>query len=356
VDRTSGLYAVVVASICCLFAVPLTLITIPLTFPPFFVCWFYGLVKKKPTEVLQRTFGFYFACYTAGILAIPALTLLFLWPWIVFILNFLLCIPYIVLGFRYCKVINSWKVLYPWLRVGGFSIEELFAAFVGSIWRQGLCEYLTQFTHKFYLSPIIKWVMITNPWLFKLEEMYFNQWTPKLDGSCCDKALVKGVTTIVTQALQSRRVRKIVDEQMFSVHYTFPPHFSKDSPEPTPPSIGVQTPTGTIGRNIVLLTHTINRFHIENAPAVRSTLSKWALYEVRLNFFNPYHHLTGLVEVNLTHEREIEHPLWCIAGSDSRLSTMLMNLSDYFFAYGLEVEPLIEHIASEHGDECNHGA
>ena len=343
-------YAIGVSLILLLIMIPFSLIIIPFTFMPLALWAIYGQCLPKPTQVIKRNCSFAMLKVATFVVALPALLILVIWPMIVFVLNFVLCLPYVVARCRFGVVASNFRTLWPWMSFGRWNWDGINAAMVGSVYRQGFCEYFSQFTHKLLAVPIIKWVMVANPWLYKLEEQYINQWTPKLDddGESIED-VIDGATSIPSCALHTKAYRKIIDDHIFSVHYPLPPKFDQTKGEGAEykAEIGIQTPTGTQKRNIVLVTNTVTHFHKPRAKAKRSTLSIWAVYEVNLFWFNPYHFLTGVVEVNLTEEMEMEHPCFVIAGTGSRLSLSTMDLSDYFFVFGAEAAEFADKVMVE---------
>jgi len=311
------------------------------TFLPFLTCYVYAKLQPKPTMQFTRDRMFHVFAVVFLLTGLPILIIGILWPIIVQFATFLFWLPYVILFGRTGTVRRNFAMLRPSFQMGDWSYTNLFIAVTGSQWRQGFLEYWLTFTQKsLLLVPIIKYVLICNPWAYELREIYTNQWTDKLPLE--EEEIAAGALRITSWALHGAKNRRIVDEHIFSVYYPIP-----ESWRSTVGTIGVQSPTGSLKRNVLLITDTKHRHLDYGGPtkpsiANRSTISKMALFEVNLYYWNPYHHLTGVVEVNITKDHEVEHPFWCMAGKDSFISPLLADLSEYFFEYGKEASRFVK--------------
>ena len=81
---------------------------------------------------------------------------------------------------------------------------------------------------------------------------------------------------------------------------------------------------------ISLLSHTtITRHMADHVP--KSETAAWSLMVVRLQSWNPFYQLAGIVEVNFRKDGGVEHPMWLILDPKSKIATGSMrNMNELF--------------------------
>lgn len=380
-------HAVVIGIILCIFGALLGIFCMPFNLIPMLMINAFTRRLARPTQTIPRTVGFRLLKIACFPFLIPFLTLFVLWPILVWILVAITSFPHVVLTLGFRRVYRNFSIIKRagYLRTGTWTYDEMMSGMIGSIDRQGTWEYWSVFTWRIFVIPPIKYAILTNIWMMDLSMVYFNQWTAPIDSALCDefddKIIAAAAAALPLRALHGNEYRDIIDEQMFSVYYQMPrlEKFRKEkekccgatnrvnvngethivsriyNPDDIcdgdiveadvktlqKPMLGIQTPENLL----VLLTNTVVKAFTDTQSA-RSKLSKWSIFSVHLPYFFPYHHLTGLVEVNLTVKDEIEHPAWVFADRNSPVS-MMSDMSDFFFEFGKQAGPMVKSYCEE---------
>jgi hypothetical protein len=162
---------------------------------------------------------------------------------------------------------------------------------VGAIHRQGICEFFWKLPIAFTINPIIKYCLTSNLFLYKLEMVFARQATAP-SPNLSDEKLIKGLVCDIEVPILAPRLRDELDSDRFCAHY--------------PNVMGVQY------NFLILFTNTYRR---NKLAVTKCPTGKYAIYIVDLHYFFPFHILTSYVEVNITNEHSIEHPMYSIVGT-----------------------------------------
>jgi hypothetical protein len=177
---------------------------------------------------------------------------------------------------------------------------------VGAIHRQGICEFFWKLPIAFTVNPIIKYCLTSNLFLYKLELVFARQATAP-SPAIPDEKLISGLLYDIETPILAPHLRDSLDHDRFCAHY--------------PNVMGVQY------NLLVLFTNTYRR---NKLAVTRSHSGKFAIYIVDFHYFFPFHILTSYVEVNITHEHTIEHPMYSIVGTTHWPLQIYANVDNLF--------------------------
>jgi len=216
-------------------------------------------------------------------------------------------------------IANNFRLLWPFMKMNKFTYIGVARCVMGQIDRQGLMEFVFGnpiqggIAASVALVPIIKYFWQINPFIYTLEEMFINQWTPPLIVPAApglnEERVIHGAKKMVSRAKQTRKERKIEDESKFCANYPWGPSMGKERDV----VIGLQFPNSSKICNFTQTIHVIDkscrssRFSYKGAPPTGKT----GVYIVILNAFS-HHFLTGYVEVNFRHDTGLEHRTFCV--------------------------------------------
>eukprot|EP00466_Bigelowiella_natans_P000099 jgi/Bigna1/66046/fgenesh1_pg.1_\ len=282
---------------------------------------------QRPQKIVPRSYVFDSVLL---IFALPMMILALLWVLIVHVVNFTLSFPIGVL--YWSRTTQSFEALRPFNgRLGDagevytptdrlvaqysnvWDYRDVVANFIGAIDRQGFGEFFLATSLLVSLVPVVKIVMMANPRLYKLAPMFVNQWTRPIDADN-DRKLTRKDQEKVADSLKEQIVhhlleepkRAMVDEFPFIGHYAHPPEGRESKT-----MIGTQFDVGMV------FVHTVHT-HLKEDFVPRSKDASIGIVSVYLQAWNPWHHLTGYVEINVRKDGGAEHPMWLIADKSSK--------------------------------------
>ncbi len=168
----------------------------------------------------------------------------------------------------------------------GWRWSDVLKGLAAMIHRQDLMEFLRLSPTYLSVVPLTKYVWVANPFLFKLESSFTNQWTEAigLDIGTTVRLLRENVGTALHDAESSERI----DSHIFSAYYPLPE-----------PGSDLEYRMGVkYCGSVCLFTHA--RHWPENIAPQSTNIegSKTGVFQVELSFFNPFDMHTGYVEVN----------------------------------------------------------
>ncbi|GAB5361435.1 hypothetical protein AAMO2058_000713100 [Amorphochlora amoebiformis] len=318
---------------------------------------------QLPAEVVRGAPWFDAVIAISLILYLPLMTVAGLWLVIIHVVNFILSYPIGVANPDRTK--RSLNALRPFSGIPGeypvhnpsdgfakkyggiWSFEDVWIAIFGAVDRQGFVRFLSALPVMIAFLPIAKIVICSNPFLFDLSLLYVNQWSLPIgrrDDMTFDDNDVefakRKIKTQVCRALLHDCYRTVTSVMPFTGHYPYPPESRTYST-----ACGVQYSV-RIGTS--LLTHSVHSYSIPDYKA-RSENSIHGFFSVYLQSWNPYHHVTGYVEVNLRADNAVEHPMWLLGDRNSRLHTLniakvnnlFVRLGHAFEQHLFEIDPYI---------------
>lgn len=175
-------------------------------------------------------------------------------------------------------------------------------------------------------TPILKLFWTTNPFYYELEVAHINQWTPPMPDLTPHQVRHRTQTKI-GRSKHRLDFRKQLDVCRFTPHYPFGPNNGVDETLQ-----GVYEPV--VGSQYLncqpkLYGHTRSEWCHETAK-MDSENGLLPVFRVYLDFF-AYHFLTGYVELNVTKEGGLEHPMWCIVPKYGKLGRDMYSFVNILF-------------------------
>jgi hypothetical protein len=333
-----------------------------------------GACLHRPVDSVRRTCAFYFLCTVVWIISLPAQLIAVFWALFAWAVIVVLSAPVGLLNPR--RTAGSFRALWPYLgRPGANShslnqrsrdrplpdpaeetatrfgyvwpFSDLVAGSIGAMDRQGLLEYLGAVSAMMAMVPIFKHIL-SNPFLYALEELYINQWTPALDATGDglhkreDQQLVQShIQHQVCRTKLHEKQRAVTDAWPFAGHHQYPPEGRASKTV-----AGIQFCEDVFPFiSLTLFSHTTHGYQVEG-HLPRSEYASFGLISVRLQWWNPWYHLTGYVEVNAREDGGVEHPMWLVNDRTSKLQmdgyvnlNKLFVTVGYYFAQYLREQP-----------------
>uniref|UniRef100_A0A6V1R1P7 Uncharacterized protein n=1 Tax=Heterosigma akashiwo TaxID=2829 RepID=A0A6V1R1P7_HETAK len=293
-------WALMIAALLAPLAAFLYLVTLLITFVPCILCSLYVCTLPRPLIRINRGCLFYIlASLLAPFGALLMILAIFHIVW-VYVVTMFLSLPVGILDCR-MSIIKNLMTIIPYMKLQGYNWGDLVIAFLAMMHRQEFCEFWLLFPTVLTTIPILKYVFYCNIFLNKISVEFVNQWT---DGfpELTERQLLFGMYRATSFTVNIEKNRKMIDDTEFMVIYQFPPQ------RRFPPAV-----TGLQFRRMggVLFTRTEFAFPRDN---VKSDTAKAPAMRIPLHYFNPFHVLTAYVEVNLTRDNGLEHPMWCAVG------------------------------------------
>lgn len=213
--------------------------------------------------------------------------------------------------------------------------NDLVCACIGAIDRQGLLEVTISLSMMVAFAPYMK-LLLANPFVFNLTEVFINQWSDPLDADGDGKSTVADRPHVreclqdnVCSSLLTAENRASVDGWPFAGHHQFPP------PDRSSFTVmGFQMISLTVCRGFSwmnLLSHTTHSYLVPGSVPYSETAS-WCLISVWLQSWNPWYVVSGYVEVNVRTDGGAEHPMWIILDPDSVLGRIVQRCLNVLFA------------------------
>jgi hypothetical protein len=360
-------YAVILSLMCLPFAIGGYFMFSFIAFPMFVIAKHYmNCCIKRPKDRMDL-----YSFYIMLLATLPLSAFLYFWAWMywacVFFGSLFFSLPVLfVRVFLLCqgsKIINNFRLLWPYMTVNNQSLAQGAIAIMGQIDRQGPweftfgkkcgcgCPFIPQgFGTSLTFIPLLKYNWHANPFLFILEEVFCNQWTPPIT-NLKREDVVHNTRVFVSRFIHTKPDRDVIDHVKFAAHYPWPPHnFTKREHV-----VGIQFPEKSKMINFTNTMHVVDgknsyeewdkdhhRWISKKDVKCRSQTGAYGVYEVRL-YWLMYHFLTGYVEVNYRVDKGLEHPMWCIMSPHSYLATLSFSwVNDLFAAFVPDVVSFVE--------------
>lgn len=348
----ADIYALIVAGLQGVIMLPFLLSILVLYIIPVLLIRLYVCVLPRPLDRVPRTCVFYAFCFLIWVLTLPIQIITLIWVLLVRITTWLFSFP---MGlYNFSRTQRSWKALSAFnKRPGqmtenpqsahspadvlatkhgyGWSFVDIVCAIMGSMDRQGCCEFFMAVPLMLTVVPIYKHTVLTNALLFDLQECFINQWSNPVDATFDGKAdatdapKVKVAMDIGTcRALLKEKKREILDGWTFTGYHQHPP------PERESKTVAGMQFANNGPLRIALLSHTtITRHVADHVP--KSETAAWSLMVVRLQSWNPFYQLAGIVEVNFRKDGGLEHPMWLMLDPKSKIAAGSMRSINELF-------------------------
>ncbi|MCP4445007.1 MAG: hypothetical protein GY811_06630 [Myxococcales bacterium] len=211
----------------------------------------------------------------------------------------------------------------------GWRWSDVVKGLMAMIYRQDLAEFLKLTPTYLSVVPLVKYVWVANPFLFKLDSQFTNQWTEAigLDVDTTAKLLRENVGVAIHEADSNERI----DSHIFSAYYPLP-----KPDEALEYRMGVKY-CGAV----CLFTHARHWPRGMKPQPTNFDGSKTGIFQVELGFLNPFDMHTGYVEVNVVKTDEgavlLEHPMWCVLGPNSLGRWAYKQVDELFFTYAPQI-------------------
>jgi len=199
----------------------------------------------------------------------------------------------------------------------GFNLWDIIAAIIGQLNRQGLFEIWSGISAMCALQPLFKYCCFCNPFIHKLDHLFTNQWSDKLDANWSGKhdeedyrIMGLALKSLIAYATLDDAYRRVIDAWPFIGYYPYP---TKNN---TTKTVNGMQYSGThdlglFANRFTLITTTCHTSMLSD-NVCRSNKAKYGLVSVYLQLWNPYHFCVGEVEVNVRKDHRVEHPMWLI--------------------------------------------
>mmetsp|Transcript_4402 Transcript_4402/g.5686 ORF Transcript_4402/g.5686 Transcript_4402/m.5686 type:complete len:385 (+) Transcript_4402:227-1381(+) len=303
-------------------------ITFLTTFLPAILCLIYKNFLPKPLPRISRDLGFKAFSIVLLFMGLPIITLFLIYLIIIFWVMSFLSLP-VGLIKKEISIKRNVKVLLPFTKFQYFNWGDIVICILGMMHRQSFFEFWVQFPTTVSFVPLYKYVLLCNPFLFDLKVKYCNQWTISLNFR--QDEILKAFLRDTSFAINTDKNRDMLDDTEFTVLYQFPP-----------PNRKSQAVVGIQHRRSRQTLFTRSQF-VAAGETPRGKNAKLGIFVIDLYFFNPFHTLTGYVEVNLTHDNRLEHPMWCVLGDTFLGEHYMSRVDSLFFTHvAREVEEFIE--------------
>lgn len=282
-------------------------------------------LARPAADVDRGAAGFRALVAACAVLAAPAVLLAAAWALCVAVAAFALTLPVGLL--HPARTRASCAALWPTWGAPGLRVEadgnvraypcaswtftDLVVALAGAMDRQGLCEFAPNLATMTAVTPVLKFVLLANPFLYRLAETHVNQWTGPLDGNGhTDRAaMVRALRGQIHDAILPAWARAATDGWSFAGHHPRAP-----ADRPSQMVLGVQ-----FTRWSTLFSHTTSAAAPAGALplAPRSAEACAGVLSVWLQGWNPWYQLAGYVEVNARSDGGVEHPMWLLVDQSS---------------------------------------
>ncbi|OQR90329.1 hypothetical protein ACHHYP_05598 [Achlya hypogyna] len=297
--------------------------------PIFVLIRLYIACLAVPSRRLERHAGFQLFSMVVFLLSLPVLLLV-----TVYLCATLLGIVLpgsLLYGVLSCNLFRLSANLAPLKdarKVGHWSWNDVLVVVLGEVNRQGALKLAFHFPCVCVVVPVLKYVFVVNPFFFPLQEKFTNQWTEAIPFN--DATIVSSLIKSVSWSVEDKSTRDEIRNDYFSANYPLPS--AKDDVV-----VGLQV------MSIVNFTNSIHNVMNENT---RSPTAKRGIYRVPLYLYNPFHIMTGYVEVNLQFGSSLEHPsacflvevaVWCVTGTNHIGNQLYKNANVLFWQYAPQI-------------------
>lgn len=362
-----------ITAVLLIFGLPVLAIVAMFLLVPMLILNCYQAAVRGPVDRLDRkSCAFALMHIVVVVLASPAIATIALWVLIIRIVKFVLCAPVGLIcgcsssesraaardfGGRPGVVDSNGQGRSPIdglaRQFGGpFPTGDVVVCMMGGLHRQGFIDTYLAVTLMFYFMPVYKLVVMANPWLYDLKELYTNQWSAPIDANADQRIDSRDALAIrrllrdqICRPKLKEMNRRLTDTWPFHGFYPYPP-----AERTSRTHVGLQFSDGT--PMLSLFTHTAHPSdladpELRNIPGhtPRSEHANFTISSVYLQRWNPFHHLTGYVEVNVRNDGGVEHPMWLLVDVEgSKLHTSnIVGMNKLFVRLGVRFANYTRH-------------
>jgi len=229
---------------------------------------------------------------------------------------------------------KNFELLAPYWKIGVFSYSGAVRAILGQADRHGFIPFLigSPFLGSFASSmchvPILKYCWSTNPFLYELEEVHLNQWTPKMEPLSISAIKHKSQTKIGRSKHRHEEVY-VIDSGRFTPHYPYGESMGVQDHLELIPAFEEVVGSQYLNCHPKLFGYTRSVW-MKDTDSMKSETGALPIFRVYLDFFG-YHFLTGYVELNVSKAEGVEHPMWIIVPKYGKLGRDLYEFANILF-------------------------
>eukprot|EP00494_Astrolonche_serrata_P033743 UN34012 len=189
----------------------------------------------------------------------------------------------------------------------GFSLSDLIVSIMSSYNRFGFREVILSVPNGCAFTPVKKYVLMTNPWIQKLDVIYTNQCSDRLDSEWDGAASIEDYD-IIRGALIKLVCNSILDETHARVVSLWPfvgiyPFATSENKTLT--VSGVNFSGGSCLTREAYLTSICHVNMLQN-NICRSEIGRYGIGNEYLQYWNAWHWGTGEVELNVRKDFRLE--------------------------------------------------
>ena len=193
-----------------------------LLLPSLLVIKVYALSLGRPVQRVYRGVIFNVVSIILLILNLPVIPVLLFHFFFIFTSSWLVAIPFGLFVLGPTQIIKNLTFLWPFMSTGSWYWGDCVIAVLGiQDKHSSFFLFYRSYLEGLVIQPVLKYFMVTNPFLHVLDTRYCNQWTPVLDADY--DTLYNSVFTLTSEAKTSEQWRQELQNDEFSAHYQTPP-------------------------------------------------------------------------------------------------------------------------------------
>lgn len=187
------------------------------------------LCVRRPTD-RDTSWTFVFMCILTSPYAAFLYVFASMWWWFVFFVVMFASLPVAVLRIVFLceggKILRNFRLLSPFFAFNHFSYMMVMRAYLGQMDRQGVWEFFFGkwiqggFAITATAVPIFKYCYTSNPFLFTLDEVFINQWTPPFESLPKDE-VIHNLRELCSREIHTLDSRGRIDRGLFAACYPF---------------------------------------------------------------------------------------------------------------------------------------
>ena len=193
-----------------------------LMLPAQFVIKLYAVSLGRPVKRVYRGVTFTMVSFLLLILNLPVIPVLVFHFLFIFTLSWLVAFPFGLIVLGPTQIINNLTFLWPFMSTGSWYWGDCVVAILGiQDKHSSFFLFYRSYLEGLIIKPVLKYFMVTNPFLHVLDTHYCNQWTPVLDADY--DTLYNSVFILTSEAKTPEQWREELQNDEFSAHYQTPP-------------------------------------------------------------------------------------------------------------------------------------
>lgn len=304
-----------------------------------------GIVKcfqSRGYDIVDRDINsFKFLSVIIKIAFVIPIMILLIWSAIVTIVTFTISLPFGIYNYR--RTTRSFRILKMFSTTGKYdktlilsyqcagkrifwAADDLICGIIGAANRHNLCMIYYKSLVTIILIPLIKISIFCNFLLYDYESYLMNQTSEKLTYSDGTPVSKNDLITFFNNYISKADPIGPIDEWLDSGISFTANHQYCHSTNSTKTVPGFQ-----ILQNNLCISHTVKSEEFKDSPNPISPYVDHNFMQVWMFPYNLLYIINGYVEVNLTTDGCIEHPMWLISDTSSYLNMAINNNIDKLF-------------------------